>query len=295
MRVFVTGATGFIGSAIVQDLINTGHQVLGLARNDAGADALARLGVDVHRGELSDTESLAAGARDCDGVIHMAFIHDFSAFAASVETDRRAVEALAGALEGSGKPLVIASGTLMVSHARPGTERDGPLSVDVPRAASEAIVLAAAGRGVRGSVVRLAPSVHDRRKQGLVTQLIALAREKRISAYVGDGANRWPAVHRLDAARLSQLALERAEPGSRLHAVAEEGIPMRAIAEAIGKGLDVPVRSIAPEDATAHFGLTALFVTLDNPTSSTLTREAMGWQPQEHGLLTGLQEGGYLS
>jgi nucleoside-diphosphate-sugar epimerase len=192
MRVFVTGATGFIGSAIVQELTNAGHQVLGLARNDAAANALARLRVEAHRGDLSDTKSLAAGARACEGVIHTAFIHDFSAYAAGIETDRRAVEALASALEGSGKPLVIASGTLMVSHARPGTEQDAPASIDVPRAASEATVLAAAGRGVRGSVVRLPPSVHGDGDHGFVPRLIGIAREKGVSAYVGTGSTAGP-------------------------------------------------------------------------------------------------------
>jgi len=294
MRVFVTGATGFIGSAIVQELIAAGHQVLGLARSDASAGALAQIGVEAHRGDLSDTESLAAGARACDGVIHTAFIHDFSQFEANVETDRRAVEALAGALEGSDKPLVIASGTLMVAHAHPATERDAPMSLAMPRAASEATVLAAARRGVRGSVVRLPPTVHGAGDHGFVPRLIAAAREKGVSPYVGDGENRWPAVHRLDAARLFHLALERAEPGSRLHAAAEEGIPMRTIAQAIGQGLGVPVRSLAGEEAPAHFGFLAAFVAMDNPTSSALTRQTLRWDPREAGLLTDMGESGYF-
>jgi nucleoside-diphosphate-sugar epimerase len=295
MRVFVTGATGFIGSAVVQELINAGHRVVGLARTDERAATLAKWGAEVHRGELADIDSLVAGARANDGVIHLAFGHDFSKYQEAIETDRRVVEAMAGALEGSGKPLVIASGTLMVAHGRPATERDAPVSVDFPRAASEAAVLAASGRGVRSSVVRLAPSVHDRAQQGLVTMMIAQAREKGVSVFVGDGANRWPAVHRLDAARLFKAALERAEPGSRLHAVAEDGIPLRTIAEAIGKGLGVPVRSIAAEEATAQFGFLAWALTLDNPTSSALTRESLGWHPREAGLIAGLREGGYLS
>src|SRR5579872_2633136 len=245
MRVFVTGATGFIGSAIVQNLIEAGHQVLGLARNDAAAGALARVGAEAHRGDLTDPDSLVAGARACDGVIHTAFIHDFSQFMANVEVDRRAVEAVTRSLEGSGKPMVIASGTLMVSHARPATENDGPVSVDGPRAASEVMVLTTPG--VRGAVVRLPPPVHDLTRAGLISLMVPIAREKGVSAYVGDGANVWPAVHRLDAARLFCLALERAAPGSRLHAVAEEGIPMRAIAEAVGQALGVPARSIAAE------------------------------------------------
>ncbi len=289
MRVFVTGATGFIGSAIVQNLLRSGHRVVGLARSDEAAALLATWGAEAHRGSLADTNSLAAGARAGDGVIHTAFVHDFSDHAASVETDRRAVEALVGALEGSGKPIVIASGTLMVAHARPATEQDAPVSLNVPRAASEAMVLAT-DRGVRGSVVRLAPAVHDLTRAGLVSLLVAQAREKGVSAYVGDGENRWPAVHRLDAADLFCLALERAEPGTRLHAAAEDAISMRTIAETIGESLDLPVRSIAAEDSMAQFGAFASFVTLDNPTSSTLTRETLGWRPEETGLLANMRE-----
>jgi nucleoside-diphosphate-sugar epimerase len=295
MRVFVTGATGFIGSAIVQELIGAGHRVLGLVRSDEAAGALARLGVEAHRGDLSDIDSLGAGARACEGVIHTAFIHDFTQFAANVETDRRAVEALAGALEGSGKPLVIASGTLMVSSGRPATEQDAPPSLDAPRAASEAMVLAASGRGVRGSVVRLPPTVHGAGDHGFVPRLIAAAREKGVSPYVGAGANRWPAVHRLDAARVFRLALESAEAGTRVHAVAEEGVPMRAIAEAIGAGLGVPVRSLTPDEAPAHFDFLAMFVGTDNPTSSALTRSALGWRPQWPDLLTDMRDNGYFA
>ncbi|WP_293902011.1 SDR family oxidoreductase [Phenylobacterium sp.] len=294
MRVFVTGATGFIGSAIVQDLIGAGHQVLGLARSDDSAAALARLGVEAHRGDLADLDSLVAGARACEGVIHTAFIHDFSQFMANIETDRRAVEALACALEGSDKPLVIASGTMMVQHARPATERDAPLSVEAPRAASEAMVLAAADRGVRGSVVRLPPTVHGAGDHGFVPRLIEAAREHGVSPYVGDGANHWPAVHRLDAARVFRRAVERAAPGTRLHAVGEEGVPMRAIAEAIGAGLGVPVRSLTQDEAPAHFGFLAMFIATDNPTSSALTRSALGWSPEGPDLLTDLREGGYF-
>jgi nucleoside-diphosphate-sugar epimerase len=295
MRVFVTGATGFIGSAIVQELLSAGHQVLGLARSDAAAGALAQLGVEAHRGDLSDLDSLAAGARACDGVIHTAFIHDFSQFAANVETDRRAVEALTGALEGSDKPLAIASGTLMVAHAHPATEEDAPPSIDAPRAASEALVVAAADRAVRGSVVRLPPTVHGAGDHGFVPRLVATAREKGVSPYVGDGANRWPAVHRLDAARVFRLALERAQPGARLHAVAEEGVPMRAIAETIGAGLGVPVRSITPDEAPAHFDFLARYVAADNQTSSAVTRRALEWRPREPDLLTDMRENGYFS
>jgi nucleoside-diphosphate-sugar epimerase len=294
MRVFVTGATGFIGQATVRELQAAGHKVLGLARNDAAAESLAQIGVEAHRGELSNRESVVAGARTCDGVIHLAFIHDFSAYAASAETDRRVVEAIASALEGSGKPLVIASGTLMVVHARPATERDAPASVDVPRGASEATVVNAAGRGVRGSVVRLPPTVHGAGDHGFVPMLIEIARRTGVAAFIDDGANRWPAVHRLDAARLFRLALENAAPGARLHAAAEEGVTMRAIAEAIGAGIGVPVRSITTDEAPAHFGWMAGIVAMDNPTSSALTREALGWRPQESGLLTDMKEGGYF-
>jgi nucleoside-diphosphate-sugar epimerase len=283
MRVFVTGATGFIGSAVVRDLIAAGHQVTGLARGDAAADALAAQGVQAHCGDLADPGGLAAAAAASDGVIHTAFGHNFDDYAAAVETDRRVVEAMVAALEGSGKPLVIASGTLMVAHARPATETDDPVSLDAPRARSEAAVLAA--RGVRGAVVRLAPSVHDRTRSGLITRLIALAGEKGVSPYVGGGETRWPAVHCLDAARLFCLALEQAAAGSRLHAAAEEGVTMRAIAEAIGERLGVPARGIPADQAAAHFEWFAPFVTMDNPTSSAITRETLGWRPREVGLL----------
>jgi nucleoside-diphosphate-sugar epimerase len=294
MRVFVTGATGFIGSAIVQELINAGHQVLGLARNDAAADALARLGVEAHRGELSDPEKLAAGAKACEGVIHMAFIHDFSDYAASVETDRRAVEALAGALQGSGKPLVIASGTLMAAHARPATEQDAPASVDVPRAAAEATVLAASGRGVRGSIVRLPPSVHGDGDHGFVPHLIEIAREKGVSAYLGDGLNRWPAVHRLDAAHLCRLALEKGSAGARYHAVADEGVPIREIAAVIGRRLNIPVVAKSAEEAAHHFGFLGYALAIDGPATSAQTQERLGWRPTQPGLISDLEHGRYF-
>ncbi|MGH6879946.1 MAG: NAD-dependent epimerase/dehydratase family protein, partial [Hypericibacter sp.] len=222
MRVFVTGATGFIGSAIVAELLKAGHKVLGLARSDAAADSLARMEIEAHRSELSDTDRLVAGARACEGVIHTAFIHDFSAHAAACETDRRAVEALARALEGSGKPFVIASGTALLAPGRTGMETAAPVSGSGGslRAASEALMQAAAGRGVRASVVRLSPSVHGAGDHGFVPALIGFARRTGVAAFIGDGANRWPAVHRLDAARLFRLALEKAPPGARLHGVA---------------------------------------------------------------------------
>jgi nucleoside-diphosphate-sugar epimerase len=293
MRVFVTGATGFIGSAVVKNLIAGGHQVVGLARTDEGAAALAQTGAVVRRGDLSDPEGLAAAARESEGVIHTAFVHDFSTFAANIETDLRAVTAMTAALEGSGKPMVIASGTLMASHAPLATEDTAPAGPEVPRAAAEERVLTTPG--VRGAIVRLPPPVHDRTRAGLIGRIVPLARDKGVAAYIGDGENRWPAVHRLDAARLFCLALEKAAPGSRLHAVAEEGIPMRTIAEAIGKKLGVPVRSITPEEAPAYFQFFAGFFAMSNPTSSARTRETMGWTPREVDLLTDIAEGNYLS
>jgi nucleoside-diphosphate-sugar epimerase len=299
MRVFLTGATGFVGSAIVNELVAAGHTVVGLARSDAAADTLARLGIEAHRGELTNTESLAAGARASDGVIHTAFNHDWSTpREVASETDRQAVEALAGALEGSGKPLVVTSGTLIIAMAaagRLGTEEDALTNPAIPRVASELAVQAAAGRGVRASVVRLSPTVHGAGDHGFVHMLIDIARRTGVSAFVGDGANRWPAVHRLDAARLFRLALEKAEPGVRLHGVAEEGVPMRSIAETIGTGLGVPVRSLTEDEARAHFDWFAHFVAIDNPTSSAITRRSLGWRPQEPELLADVRDSGYFN
>jgi nucleoside-diphosphate-sugar epimerase len=301
MRVFVTGATGFIGSAIVKELLEAGHQVLGMARSDASADILARSGVKVHRGELSNPDSLAAGARACEGVIHTAYNHDFAATPREVasETDRRAVEAMTGALEGSGKPLVVTSGTFMaalLASGRTATEEDVlPDGAPIPRAASEVAGRNSASRGVRASVVRLAPSVHGEGDHGFVPILIGIARRTGISAFVGDGANRWPAVHRLDAARLFRLALEKAAPGALLHGAAEEGVPMRAIAEAIGKGLGVPVWGLSKDEARKHFDWFAEFVAIDNPCSSAITRRTLGWKPQGPDLLTDMRESGYFA
>lgn len=294
MRVFVTGATGFIGQAVVQELITAGHAVLGLARSAAAVEALARAGIAVHRGDLSDPDSLAAGARVCDGVIHLAFIHDFNAHLAAVETDRLAVAAMIDALAGSQKPLVIASGTALAASGRVATETDPANPAVSPRALTESLVLDAAARGVRGSVMRLSPSVHGRGDHGFVPHLIAIARGKGVAAFIGDGANRWPAVHRTDAARLFRLALEQAPAGTRLHAAAEEGIAFRAIAEAIGAGLGLPVRGIRPEEAPAHFGWMARFAAIDGPASSAGTRAAFGWQPTGPGLLQDMREGGYF-
>lgn len=296
MRVFVTGATGFIGAAIVNDLVAAGHEVLGLARSEASAERLQRLGVAVHRGELSETDRLAAGARGCDGVIHTAFIHDFSQYASAAETDRRAVAALIGALEGSGKPFVSTSGSLVLEPGRLGTEDAAPM-IDNPlgdRAAAEDMVVAAAARGVRTIAVRLPPTVHGAGDHGFVPALIGIARSKGVSAYVADGTNRWPAVHRLDAARLFRLALEMAAGGTRLHGVAEAGVAYRAIAEVIGAGLGVPLRALTKAQAQEHFGWMANVVAIDNPMSSALTRSALGWNPQQPDLLTDVRESGYF-
>lgn len=296
MRVFVTGATGFIGTAVVRELQAAGHEVLGLARSDASAETLAQMDVEAHRGELSDGDGLAAGARACEGVIHLAFIHDLSRYQANAETDRGALQAMADVLEGSGKPLVSTSGTSVLAPGRIATENDvpSPESPGYIRSASE-VVLAAAGRGVRVSAVRLPPTVHDRGDHGFIPMLIDVARRTGVAAFVGDGENRWPAVHRLDAARLFRLALEKAAPGARLHGAAEAGIPMRAIAEAISAGRGVPVRSLSEDEAAAHFDWMARFVAIDNPVSSAITRETLGWLPQEPGLLTDMRESGYFA
>jgi nucleoside-diphosphate-sugar epimerase len=296
MRVFVTGATGFIGQIVAQDLQSAGHQVIGLARSDEGAATLVAQGVEVRRGDLSDLESLAGGAREADGVIHTAFIHDFSKFMENIEIDRRATEAMLDALAGSGKPFVGSSGTAMLPPSgRPATEHDAPMSEGPAggRGATENLVMAAADHGVRSSVVRLAPSVHDVERQGLVSILGEMARATGVSGYVGDGANRWPAVHRLDAARLFRLALENAKPGTRLHAVGEEGVPLKAIAEAVGESIGVPVRSFTPEEAGAQFGWLTMFVMADTTASSAITQETFGWRPTHPGLLAGVSQGGY--
>jgi nucleoside-diphosphate-sugar epimerase len=294
MRVFVTGATGFIGAAVVPELIQAGHEVLGLARSDAGAKFLASAGAQVQRGDLEDLESLHSGATSSDGVIHTAFVHDFSRFKEVCEIDRRAIEALGGALAGSARPLVITSGTATVrTTGRPSTEEDAPNS-PLPRVASEEAAAALAARGVRVAVMRL-PQVHDTVKQGLITYLIAVAREKGVSAYVGDGSNRWPAVHVLACAQLYRLVLEKGAGGLRYNAVAEEGVPLREIAETIGRGLKLPVVSVAADKAGEHFGWLAEFASFDMPASSALTRERLGWRPAGPGLIADLENMQYFA
>ena len=293
MRVFVTGATGFVGSAVVQELIGAGHQVLGLARSDAGAKSLAAAGASVHRGSLEDPESLRSGATAAEGVIHTAFIHDFNNYAPAAEKDRRAIETLGSVLAGSDRPFVVTSGTLLLQRQGSlATEADAP-NPNFPRKSEEAAV-ALASRGVRVSVVRLPPSVHGNGDHGFVPALINIASEKGISAYVGDGLNRWPAVHRLDSAALYRLVLEKGSARAAYHGVADEGVAFRDIADIIGRQLNVPVVSKAPEEAASHFGWLAHFVAIDCPASSKRTQEKLGWLPAQPGLIPDLQQGHYF-
>jgi nucleoside-diphosphate-sugar epimerase len=296
MRVFVTGATGFVGTAVVRELLDAGHQVLGLARSDAAAAALRDVRAEVHRGDLEDLDSLRAGAAAADGVVHCAFIHDFTDFAASVAADLRAAKTIAEALAGTDRPFVVTSGTPGLPDRQVATEDSvseaGTLAAG--RFATEEAVLAVAG--VRGSVVRLPRSVHgDGDRHGFVSQLIKVAREKGVSAYPGDGANRWPAVHRLDAALLYRLALENAPAGTRLHAIGDEGVPVREIAEHIGRYLNLPVTSVPVEQAVEHFGWLGGVFSLDMPASAEVTRKLMDWEPKHVGLLADLDAGHYFT
>ncbi|KUN72982.1 3-beta hydroxysteroid dehydrogenase [Streptomyces canus] len=295
MRVFVTGATGFVGSAVTRELLDTGHEVLGLARSDRSVEALKSAGAEVHRGDLNDLDSLRRGAEAADGVAHLAFIHDFTNLTSSGEADLRAIEAIGSVLEGTGKPFVVTSG-LLTAPGRLGTEED-PADPDSPakhRHASEFAALALAERGVRSSVLRLPPSVHGEGDIGFVPMFIDFARDKGVSAMVGDGSNHWAAVHRLDAARLFRLALEAAPAGVRLHAIGDEGVPFREIAETVGRGLGVPVTSVAPEDATDHFGWLGRFAAIDMRASGTLTRKLLDWQPEQPALIPDLEAGHYF-
>jgi nucleoside-diphosphate-sugar epimerase len=305
MQVFVTGASGWIGSALVPELIDAGHQVVGLARSDASAAALTAAGAEVRRGTLDDLDGLRSAAAAADGVIHLAFKHDIAfagGFEAAADADRRAVETFGAALAGTDRPFLIASGTLGLAPGRVGTERDGQ-SPDTtarlsggPRArmATARLTLSLASRNVRSAVVRLPPTVHGDGDHAFLATLVGIARDKGVSGYIGDGANRWPAVHRLDAAHLFRLALDKAAAGSVLHAIADEGVPIRAIAEVIGRHLDLPVVSISPESAAEHFGWLAGFLAADGPASSALTRELLGWRPTQPGLIDDLDKGHYF-
>ena len=290
MRVFVTGATGFIGSAIVDDLLAAGHQVIGLARSDKSAKLLESLGVEVLRGSLDDLDSLKRGATNSDGVIHCAFVHDLSDYASSVKKDQTAIETLGTALEGTNRPLVVTSGILGLSTNKLAVEEDKANPAEAPRALSEDVTLSFASKGVRASVIRLPPSVHGKGDQQFVPLFIALAREKGISAYVGDGLNRWPAVHRVDTASLYRLVLEKGTAGGKYHGVADEGVPFRDIAQVIGKQLNIPVVSKPTEGAVDHFGWLGNFVGLDSPASSKKTRQELGWVPTQSSLLADLEE-----
>jgi nucleoside-diphosphate-sugar epimerase len=306
MRIFVTGASGWIGSAVVPELLGAGHEVIGLARSDTSAAALNAAGAKAHRGTLDDLDALRSAAAASDGVIHLAFKHDiaFSGdFQGAADADRRAIETFGEALVGSDRPFVIASGTLGLAPGRVATERDGhgPDSAAAhliggasTRMANAELTLSLASRSVRSSVVRLPPTVHGEGDHGFMATLVGIARDKGVSGYIGDGSNRWPAVHRLDAAHLFRLALEKTPAGSVLHAVADEGVPVRAIAEVIGRHLDLPVVAIPPEDAGEHFAWLAGFLGVDSPASSTLTRELVGWHPTHPGLIDDLDKGHYF-
>ncbi|MBY8829842.1 SDR family oxidoreductase [Hephaestia mangrovi] len=297
MRVFVTGATGWVGSAVVRELIDAGHSVLGLARSEAGAQALTVAGAAVAHGELDDFDSLTSAASQCDGVIHTAFKHDFAQFIENADLDRRVIETIGNVLAGSGRPFITTSGSLMLAIAAPGrvgTERDTP-PASIPRVPSEQATVALADQGVRAAVMRLPPSVHGDGDRGFVPRIIDIARATGVSAYIGDRANRWPAVYRPDAARAYRLALENGTAGDRYHAIGDDGIPVRVIAEAIGRRLGLPTVSIPQGDAEAHFGFLARFLILDAPATSDLTRERLGWTPTGPGLIADLDDGNYFA
>jgi len=296
MRVFVTGATGWVGSAVVKDLLAAGHQVLGLARSEQGAQALAAMGADVRHGSLADLDALRQSAAETDGVIHTAFNHDFSKLAENSEDERRAIEAIGATLEGSDRPFIVTSGVALLGPGRVTTENEPPRPPipSFPRSPEiEAAKLAA--RGVRVAAIRLPPSVHGLGDHGFVPRLIRFAREKGISVYVSEGKNRWPAVHRFDAARVYRLALEGGAEGGPFHAIAEEGVPFKQIAEVIGRRLNLPVVAKSPEEAAAHFGWFGTFVGVDCPSSSDQTRSSLGWQPEHPNLLADLDQPGYFA
>lgn len=293
MRVFVTGAAGFIGKATAKELIANGHKVLGLARSDDNAKVLAKLGAEVHRGSLEDLDSLRTGTKETDGTIHLAFIHDFSKFAENGQIDKRAIDAMGDALVGSDKPFIVTSGTLLVAPGRLATEED-PVMPGLPRV-SETAGLAFAARGARAMAIRL-PQVHGGDGRcGLVNWLLNIAREKGVSAYIGDGSNRWSGAHRLDVARLYRLALEKGVAGTSYHAVADEGVTMRDIAEIVGRHLKLPATSISPEEASAHFGMMAMFAGMDGAASSALTQQWLGWKPTHIGLIADISRPDYFA
>ncbi len=293
MRVFITGATGFVGSAVVDELQAAGHEVVGLARSDDSAASLRAVGAGVVRGTLTDLDVLRDAAASSDGVVHCGFVVDFDDFATSAEIDRRAIATMGEALVGSDRPLVVTDGTAWVAPGRVATE-DDPLGEGVPRL-SERAGLAFADRGVRASSVRLSPTVHGEGDHGFVPRLIDIARERGVAGYPGTGAQRWSAVHRRDAARLYRLAIEKAPAGARLHGVDDEGVPIRAIAEEVGRHLDLPVEAVPDDDVAGHFGWLGAFLAMDIPASSARTRELLGWEPVEVGLLADLEAGHYFA